>query len=166
MWHLHHRLALDRLPEQRVVVLFSFSGVPRQRRGPHNYWLMLERPEVELCLTDPGHEVDLYVEADLRAFTQVWLGDAPLASASARTRGQTLRAHASSSRRFRTGCCSAASLEFPDRKQRPDNRGRTEPDEADEEPFAVRIRVQADAHELTGKHPDEHGQQCQRRCAG
>jgi DNA-binding HxlR family transcriptional regulator len=81
MWHLHHRLALDRLPDGRVVILFSFSGVPRKRRGPHNYWLMVERPEVELCLTDPGHEVDLCVEADLRAFTHVWLGDVPLASA-------------------------------------------------------------------------------------
>jgi len=81
MWQLHHRLAIDRLPEHRVVVLFSFSGVPRKRRGPHNFWLMLERPEVELCLTDPGHEVDLYVEADLRAFALVWLGDAPLSSA-------------------------------------------------------------------------------------
>jgi hypothetical protein len=81
MWQLHHRLAIDRLPEHRVVVLFTFSGVPRKRRGAHNFWLMLERPQVELCLTDPGHEVDLYVEADLRAFALVWLGDAPLASA-------------------------------------------------------------------------------------
>jgi DNA-binding HxlR family transcriptional regulator len=81
MWQLHHRLARDRLPEQRVVVLFSFSGVPRKRRGPYDYWLVLERPNVELCLTDPGHDVDLCVEADLRAFAHVWLGDAPLASA-------------------------------------------------------------------------------------
>jgi DNA-binding HxlR family transcriptional regulator len=81
MWQLHHRLARDRLPEQRVVVLFSFSGVPRKRRGPNKYWLVLERPEVELCLTDPGHEVDLFVEADLRAFAHVWLGDAPLGAA-------------------------------------------------------------------------------------
>ena len=81
MWHLHHRLAVERLPEDRVVVLFSFSGVPRKRRGAHNYWLMLERPQVELCLTDPGHEVDLYVQADLRAFARVWLGDEPFASA-------------------------------------------------------------------------------------
>ena len=81
MWHLHHRLATDRLPENRVVVLFSFSGAPRKRRGPHNFWLMLERPQVELCLTDPGHEVDLYVEADLRTFALVWLGDEPLSSA-------------------------------------------------------------------------------------
>ena len=81
MWQLHHRLARERLPEQRVVVHFSFSGVPRKRRGPHTYWLVLERPNVELCLTDPGHEVDLCVEADLRAFAHVWLGDAPLAAA-------------------------------------------------------------------------------------
>ena len=81
MWQLHHRLAHDRLPAERVVVHFSFQGRSRKRRGPHQYWLMLERPQVELCLTDPGHEVDLYVEAELRAFAQVWLGDAPLASA-------------------------------------------------------------------------------------
>ncbi len=81
MWQLHHRLDRERIPEQHVVVLFSFSGVPRKRRGPHNYWLVLERPEVELCVTDPGQEVDLCVEADLRAFAHVWLGDAPLAAA-------------------------------------------------------------------------------------
>lgn len=81
MWQLHHRLARDRLPVERVVVHFSFRGRSRQRRGPHLYWLVLERPQVELCLSDPGHDVDLYVEADLRAFAQVWLGDAPLAEA-------------------------------------------------------------------------------------
>ena len=80
MWHLHHRLAVDRLPAERVVVHFAFSGRSR-RRGPHLYWLVLERPDIELCLSDPGHEVDLYVEADLRAFAQVWLGDVPLAGA-------------------------------------------------------------------------------------
>ena len=81
MWQLHHRLDREQLPQQRVVVLFSFSGVPRKRRGMHNFWLMLERPNVELCVTDPGHEVDLCVEADLGTFVHVWLGDAPLASA-------------------------------------------------------------------------------------
>ena len=81
MWQLHHRLDRERLPQERVVVLFSFSGVPRKRRGADHFWLLLERPNVELCVTDPGHEVDLCVEADLRAFVHVWLGDSPLASA-------------------------------------------------------------------------------------
>jgi DNA-binding HxlR family transcriptional regulator len=81
MWQLHHRLARDLLPVERVVVNFSFRGRPRRRSGSHLFWLVLERPQVELCLSDPGHEVDLYVDADLRAFAQVWLGDAQLADA-------------------------------------------------------------------------------------
>jgi len=38
-------------------------------------WLIIERPEVDLCLKDPGAEVDLYVRADLKAFARIWLGD-------------------------------------------------------------------------------------------
>ena len=108
MWQLHHRLARERLPEQRVVVQFSFSGVPRKRRGPHSFWLVLERPNVELCLTDPGHEVDLCVEADLRAFAHCgWAmrrWRPPCVSARSNS-----PAHASWFRHFRAGCCSAAS---------------------------------------------------------
>lgn len=81
MWQLHHRLARDQLPERRVVVSFSFRGEQRKRRRPHTFWLVLERPQVDLCLTDPGHEVDLHIDADLRAFAHVWLGDASFASA-------------------------------------------------------------------------------------
>jgi hypothetical protein len=39
------------------------------------FWLMLERTQVDLCIDDPGFEVDLYVEADLAAIAKVWLGD-------------------------------------------------------------------------------------------
>lgn len=81
MWQLHHRLARDRLPVERVVVNFSFRGRPRRRGGSHRFWLVLERPTVQLCLSDPGYEVDLCVDADLRAFAQVWLGDAQFADA-------------------------------------------------------------------------------------
>jgi hypothetical protein len=33
--------------------------------------------EPDLCLTDPGFEVDLYVDAELAAMAKVWLGDLP-----------------------------------------------------------------------------------------
>jgi hypothetical protein len=39
------------------------------------------RPDVDLCLKDPGYEVDLVVEADLMALTRVWMGDVPLQDA-------------------------------------------------------------------------------------
>ncbi len=30
--------------------------------------------EVDLCLVDPGFDVDLYVSTDLRTMTEIWLG--------------------------------------------------------------------------------------------
>jgi hypothetical protein len=33
--------------------------------GQQSFWLILERPAVDLCLSDPGYEVDLTVNADV-----------------------------------------------------------------------------------------------------
>ncbi|HET9299965.1 MAG TPA: hypothetical protein VFO11_08470, partial [Candidatus Polarisedimenticolaceae bacterium] len=38
-----------------------------------------ERPDVDLCLKDPGFEIDLVVDADLAALTKAWMGDVRLA---------------------------------------------------------------------------------------
>jgi len=74
LWNIRRRLAVDRLPDRRLVVRFDFRGVPT-RRGPATAWLIASRAEVDLCVKDPGFGIDLVVAADLRAFTRVWLGD-------------------------------------------------------------------------------------------
>jgi DNA-binding HxlR family transcriptional regulator len=74
-WDLHRRINVDRLPPERVVVRFDLRGVPRGQPGRKTWWLVLERAEVDLCLKDPGHEVDVVVRADLAALTRVWMGD-------------------------------------------------------------------------------------------
>jgi DNA-binding HxlR family transcriptional regulator len=81
MWNVRRRIALERLPEQRIVVQFEFHDLPPRHRGPHVFWLILDRPQVELCVTDPGAEIDLYVSAELRTFAQIWLGDMALSVA-------------------------------------------------------------------------------------
>jgi hypothetical protein len=83
MWNMRRRIALERLPERRVVACFRFSGTPRGYRGPRVFWLLLERSGAEMCVADPGLEVDLQVEAELPAMASVWLGDTPLAAALA-----------------------------------------------------------------------------------
>lgn len=80
-WDVHRRLNVDRLPARRVVVRFDLRGVPRHQPGRKTWWLVLSRPEVDLCLKDPGFEVDLTVDADLMALTRVWMGDVPLQDA-------------------------------------------------------------------------------------
>ena len=80
MWNIRRRIPVERLPAQRVVVRFDYRGVPAGHRSPRTYWLELDAPEVDLCVSDPGFEADLYVDADLAAMTRVWLGDLPLTS--------------------------------------------------------------------------------------
>jgi len=81
VWDIRRRIAMERLPAGRVVVRFDFRGVPAAQRHPKSYWMLLERPSVDLCVNDPGHEVDVYVNAELSALVRVWLGDEPLAHA-------------------------------------------------------------------------------------
>lgn len=81
MWDMRRRIALDRLPPQRVVSRFDFKGVPTACRRASTFWLLLERPEADLCVKDPGFEVDVFVEAELAAFARVWLGEVPIREA-------------------------------------------------------------------------------------
>ena len=78
MWNLRRRVAVDQLPAQHLIVEFRFRGLPERHRGGHIFWLVLSRPDVELCLKDPGADVDLLVDADLGAFAKFWLGDRSL----------------------------------------------------------------------------------------
>ena len=75
MWNVRRRIARDRLPQRRVVACFRFTGIPRGHRGPRVFWLLLDRARVDLCIQDPGLDVDVDVEADLATLIGVWLGD-------------------------------------------------------------------------------------------
>ena len=80
-WDMRRRIAVDKLPQNRVVVRFDFRGVPAGHKAPKTYWLVMERPEVDLCIIEPGFEVDVYVDADLASFSRVWLGQVPIRQA-------------------------------------------------------------------------------------
>jgi DNA-binding HxlR family transcriptional regulator len=75
MWNLRRRIALDLLPPRRIVVHFKYAGVPARHRGPRLFWLILDSMQAELCIKDPGFEIDLCVDADLATMASVWLGD-------------------------------------------------------------------------------------------
>ena len=69
MWVMRRMVRIDALPEERVVVAFQF-----RQHADRYYWLVLHRPEVDLCIKDPGYDVSLEVEGTVRAFAHVCLG--------------------------------------------------------------------------------------------
>ncbi len=78
VWDMHRRIHRDRLPPQRVVVRFDFTGACQG-----SYWMLLEPADVTVCWADPGFEADLAVTADSATLHDVWMGRRSLASALA-----------------------------------------------------------------------------------
>ncbi|HEY5250059.1 MAG TPA: hypothetical protein VIJ09_00260 [Acidimicrobiales bacterium] len=72
LWDVRRFLAPGAFGDTRVVVPFEFPSAPAKRRY---FWVVVDKFEIDLCLVDPGHEVDVVVAADLSALTQVWIGD-------------------------------------------------------------------------------------------
>lgn len=80
MWDVRRNVKGDLLNNQtRVVVQFEFDGVPSSRR---RYWLVFERGDADLCIRDPGYDVNLHVSSPIRTLVEVWLGHLSIDTAS------------------------------------------------------------------------------------
>lgn len=71
MWDMRRSLDPTPLPPRRCTVNFLF---PELKAGKNSWWLVIEGGSVDLCSTNPGFEVDLYVRSSLRSMTAVWMG--------------------------------------------------------------------------------------------
>jgi DNA-binding HxlR family transcriptional regulator len=72
MWDMRRNLNPTPLPKTRTVIQFLYSDLPSTKR---NWWLVVEpEGEVDLCWSDPGFDVDLFVTVDLRTMTSIWMG--------------------------------------------------------------------------------------------
>jgi DNA-binding HxlR family transcriptional regulator len=78
MWITRRRLKRDALPCDRAVLLFELPDAPIALR---RFWLTIDGGEVDLCLRNPGREVDLTLVAGIRTLVAVYLGEVDPADA-------------------------------------------------------------------------------------
>lgn len=72
MWDMRRNLDTDPVPARKTVIEFLY---PELRPSQRKWWLIVEPDRsVDLCHIDPGFDVDLYVHADLRTMTEIWMG--------------------------------------------------------------------------------------------
>lgn len=80
MWDMRRNLNPQPLPDRRTVIQFLYPELPLSKRF---WWLVVEpHGEVDLCWSDPGFDVDLYVSSDLRTMTSIWMGLTTIAKES------------------------------------------------------------------------------------
>lgn len=76
MWDIRRRIDLDVFPNEKTCVRFEFTDAPSEKA---RYWLLGSSKGLDLCVSDPKFDVDLFVTTDIRTLTLIWNGDLPLA---------------------------------------------------------------------------------------
>lgn len=78
MWDIRRMLDPSAMPDGRNVIQFDFNDAPKEMR---RWWLVVEEGDTDLCQSDPGYEVDLYLSSDVRTLARVWIGKDKLSAA-------------------------------------------------------------------------------------
>lgn len=78
LWAISKSMDPDRLPDQRVVIRFDFLDQPRPK---HRYWLLVQRPEPEVCRKPPGFPDDLTVTTEIEWLAKWHMGTMSLGQA-------------------------------------------------------------------------------------
>jgi DNA-binding HxlR family transcriptional regulator len=71
MLYLERSIDPEKLIGSESTIKFKF----RDLAGQQDWWLLVKERRVDLCLTDPGRDVDVYFACTLRTMHDVWMGD-------------------------------------------------------------------------------------------
>lgn len=71
MFYLERSIDPNGLVGDQSVIKFKFTDLSEQP----DWWLLVKDRKVDLCVTDPGRDVDIYLTCSLRTMHDVWMGD-------------------------------------------------------------------------------------------
>ncbi|MBD3655036.1 MULTISPECIES: winged helix-turn-helix transcriptional regulator [Marinobacter] len=71
MLYLQRSIKTECLPGNQSVIKFEFTDLPKL----NNWWLLVHGCTVDICLENPGKDVDVYFTTDLRTMVACWMGD-------------------------------------------------------------------------------------------
>jgi len=78
VWDIHRNLDADFFKGERSVVKFEFVDYATKMRY---WWIVINKGDVDVCIKDPGYDVDLTISSDLKTMTAVWMGDTSIMKA-------------------------------------------------------------------------------------
>lgn len=77
MLYLTRSIVPEKLIGNETVIRFKFTDL----EALAYWWIVVRGDSVDVCLEDPGKEIDVYFTTDLRTMTEVWMGDRTYKSA-------------------------------------------------------------------------------------
>ncbi len=77
MFYLERSVDPSALPGRETIIQFRFLDLKEQCK----WWLMVNGDKTQLCLVDPGRDVDVWISTTVRTMHDVWMGDRSYRSA-------------------------------------------------------------------------------------
>lgn len=71
MLYLERSIDPAQLPGSETVIQFKFNDVPEQR----DWWLLIRDGKVDVCITQPGRDVDVFFSTTARTMSELWMGE-------------------------------------------------------------------------------------------
>ena len=71
MFYLERSIDPEKLIGTETVIKFRFSDLTEQQ----NWWLLVESGKAQVCLKDPGKDVNVFFNCSVRTMHDVWMGD-------------------------------------------------------------------------------------------
>jgi DNA-binding MarR family transcriptional regulator len=78
LWAMENAVVPAAFGKRRAVVEFQFTDQPKHKQ---RWWYLNEEDKCELCVKEPGFEVDLYISVSLPDMIYIWRGDLALRDA-------------------------------------------------------------------------------------
>jgi len=69
--YLERSIDPSQLPGKETVIQFKFKDLPEQR----NWWLLVREGKVDICITPPGRDVNVFFSTTARAMSEIWMGE-------------------------------------------------------------------------------------------
>jgi DNA-binding HxlR family transcriptional regulator len=70
MLYLERSVQTDKLPGNQTVVRFKFDDFEKYS----DWWMVIEGDEIDLCVNDPGKDIDVYFTCSVKTLTNIWMG--------------------------------------------------------------------------------------------
>ena len=71
MLYLQRSVKPEKLPGNETVIRFKFTDIDDLSK----WWLLVSGDNVDICVSDPGKDVDIFFTSTVKVMADVWMGD-------------------------------------------------------------------------------------------
>ena len=71
MLYLQRSVNPAKLPGNETVIRFKFTDIEDMAK----WWVLVEGENVDICVSDPGKDIDIYFTATVKVMADIWMGD-------------------------------------------------------------------------------------------